>query len=182
METSSTTHILVRTLFTIGIIGGGIVTGACIVAFTNAVSAWLSPISFYIFLAKTDVIGRPVWDSIMIGLFKGGMYGGLAGMVFGVVGRPVMTSLCAFRVARRSFLLLLISLIGCWLLGGVCAVSVSFFSSSWLRATTPTGIPQEIGPLLGYAYGVGATWGRIVGGIAAVLAGGGWFVPKWKTC
>lgn len=166
-------------LFLLGITGFGMAGGAIIGASTNAINAWLNPISFYLFIAKTDVISNPRCDSILLGLFEGGMYGLIVGILFAIIAWRTTQFQSSFQFIMKYLLFIVLMIYGCWFIGGVLVAMSSLLRPYFFRNLTADGLSNDLGTKLLSAWGAGSTGGKRIGGLICVIVGSMVFAQTW---
>ena len=155
------------------ILAGGIVGGS-----TNAFNGAVSPQYF-----RTILHWHHVEDvyraSIAQGIFEGLLNGDAFAIVFTLVVGIVSKCLCPFALAFRFLMGIVGGIFVCWMLGGLIAMGLALLSPEFYRQTF-IGVPQETGPMLGYAWVGGSIWGAMFGSVFATIAGSILFAIRWR--
>ena len=147
-----------------GVLAGGFLGGT-----TNAVNGWVSPTYFVTVLRWHSV--EDVWRaSIAQGIFEGLLFGVFFSLVFTVATGILTEASCSFGFAFKHLLGILAGVYVCWALGGLAAVGLGTLSPEFYRRAF-FGVPDEVGPMLRYAWVGGSIWGAELGGLMSVVVG-----------
>jgi hypothetical protein len=136
---------------------------------TNAVNGWVSPTYFVTILRWQGV--EDVWRaSIAQGIFEGLIFGVFFSLVFTIATGIITRASCTLGFALRHLLGILAGVYVCWAFGGLAAIGLAALSPEFYRRAF-YGVPQEMGPMLRYAWVGGSIWGAELGGLVSVLIG-----------
>jgi hypothetical protein len=155
----------------------GILAGGALGAVTNAINGAISPHYFVIVMQWHWV--QDVWRaSVAQGIFEGLLFGVLFSLIF-TTGVGIMTrGTCRYGVAVRQMLGIAAGAFVGWLLGGLAAIGLASLSPDFYRRTF-SGVPEETGPMLSYAWVGGSIWGIELGGLVSVVLGLVIFRANW---
>jgi len=155
-----------------------VVMGALTGALTNMVNGAVSPLYFQNIMRWHDV--QNLWRACVTqGIFEGVIYGILFAAVFAAVFGVVTKGECPYSHVLKFMLGIFVAVLGCWALGGLIAMGLATLSPEFYRRAF-TGVPEETGPMLRYAWVGGSIWGGMFGGLLSAILGPVIFRLKWK--
>ena len=155
------------TLFVIALTG--VFTSAGLGAITNAINGWVSPVYFVTVLGWQGV--RDVWSaSIAQGIFEGLCFGVFFSLVFTTGVGVITRGSCSYGFALRHLLGIAAGALVGWAIGGLAAMGLATLSPEFYRRAF-IGVPNEFGPMLGYAWVGGSIVGLELGGLVSVILG-----------
>ena len=158
--------------------GTTILAGAVIGASTNAINGAVSPTYFVNVLGWQAVSN--VWRaSIAQGIFEGVVFGVAFAAVFTLTIGIVTRATCPYRTVLRWLLMIVAATYACWAAGGLIAMGLAALSPEFYREAF-IGVPQELGPMLRYAWVGGSIWGAQFGGLLSLVIGLVLFRAKWR--
>ena len=147
----------------------GVFASAGLGAVTNSINGWVSPLYFVTIMRWHGV--HDVWRaSIAQGIFEGLCFGIIFSLVFTIGVGMITRVACTYSFAARHLLGIIAGAFVCWLIGGVAAMVLATLSPDFYRRAF-TGVPQEFGSMLEYAWVGGSIWGVQVGGLVTVPLG-----------
>jgi hypothetical protein len=172
------TGMQVRPLSLFGIALTGIFTSALLGAATNAINGWVSP-TYFITILGWQGIGE-VWRmSIAQGIFEGLIFGVFFSLVFSTGVGIISRASCRYGFAVWHLFLVLAGAFSCWVIGGLTAMGIASLSPEFYRRAI-VGVPDEVGPMLAYAWVGGSIWGVQLGGLISVVLGLVIFRSNWR--
>ena len=147
-------------------------------AVTNMLNGAISPLYFRNIMRWHDV--QYLWRAcIGQGIFEGLIYGTLFAIVFTTVFGVVTKGDCSYSHVFKFLIGIFVTVLGCWILGGIIAMGLATLSPEFYRRTF-IGVPEETVPMLRYAWVGGSIWGSIAGGILSAIIGSVIFKLKWE--
>ena len=147
-------------------------------ATTNVINWWVSE-AYFRQIMGWDFEG--IWmAAVLQGTVEGLIYGLILSLLF-TLGFGLITQMKAdWRFAKRQLKKMVLTIYGCWILGGLIAILLAFaFPEGYDQMII--GVPSETLPRMGYAWVGGSIWGGIAGGGIAAIAGLGMTKRDWKT-
>lgn len=163
----------------VAVAGTCVLMGALVGGLTNAVNGAVSPQYFRNIMRWHDV--RDIWRaSIAQGIFEGLIHGIFFAAVFATVVGVVTRGRCRYLYVARFMLGVAVAVLGCWSLGGIIAMGLAALSPEFYRRAF-TGVPEEFGPMLRYAWVGGSILGATFGGLLSAVLGSVIFRIKWKA-
>jgi hypothetical protein len=147
----------------------GVLASGLLGAATYAVNALVSPTYFVTVLGLEDP--NTVWQaSAAQGMVEGLMLGVLLSLLFTTVMIAITGASSPYRFALKHILHVMAGTLGFWLLGGLTATGLTamipdFYDHPFFR------LPEELGPMLRYAWVGGSIWGLELGGLISLLLG-----------
>jgi hypothetical protein len=155
----------------IGIAFSGVFLGAVLGAITNSINGWVSPLYFRNIMRWHDV--QDIWRaSLAQGILEGVMFGLAFAVIFTAVVGIVSKARSPYRLASIYLLVIAITALACWVLGGLIAMGLAGLSPEFYRHAF-RGVPEEGDQMFRYAWVGGSIWGIQFGG--SVL-----FRAKWR--
>ncbi len=155
-----------------------IAAGALIGVSTNAVNGAISPDYFRGVMRWHEI--EAIWRaSVAQGLIEGLVYGVVFSAIFTAVVGRVSRVRCPTSFALSHLAGIVGAVYCCWVLGGAIAVGIAAWSPEFFRKTF-VGVPEEVGPMLRYAWVGGSVWGAMLGGVLAVVVGSFLFGTRWR--
>ncbi|MCA8986153.1 MAG: hypothetical protein KDA78_00835 [Planctomycetaceae bacterium] len=156
-----------------------ILAGGFIGATTNAINGSVSPNYFRNVMGWDDV--QQIWRAcIAQGIFEGLIYGVFFAFVFTLVAGIVSRARCPYWYAAWHLLVMVLTIYGCWFLGGLIAMSLATLSPEFYRNTFFR-VPDEFGLMLRYAWVGGSIWGAMFGSLLTLAIGSILFANHWKS-
>jgi hypothetical protein len=167
----------VRPLTPFALVITGIFASGALGAVTNAVNGWVSP-EYFVSVMQWYWI-QNVWRaSVAQGIFEGLLFGVLFSLIFTVVVGIITRASCPYRFAVQYILGILAGAFVGWILGGLAAMGLASLSPDFYRKTF-SGVPEEAGPMLRFAWVGGSIWGVELGGLVSVVLGLVIFRSNW---
>lgn len=161
----------------LGIAGATILFGALMGGLTNSINGSVSPIYFVNLFGWQDV--QNVWRaSIALGTFAGFNYGVFFAIIFTTFVGWISKGKCTFGFAFRYLLLILLAVLIFWIVGGVGAVLLAWFSPEFFSHTFIS-VPKELPDMLRYAWVGGSIGSAMIGGFISLAVGCILFRSKW---
>ncbi len=162
----------------VAVAGSCIAAGALVGGATNMVNGAVSPLLFRNTLNWQQADG--IWRAaVAMGIFQGLLYGILFAAVFTAVVAATTRGECPYRYAAAFLLRVVVCVLGCWVAGGLVAMGLAGLSPEFYRRTFP-GVPEAMGPMLGYAWVGGSIWGAVIGAILSVILAPIVFRSSWR--
>jgi hypothetical protein len=167
----------VRPLTLLATVVTGILASGALGGVTNAVNGWVSP-EYFVSVMQWYWV-QDVWRaSVAQGIFEGLLFGVLFSLIF-TTGIGIITrASCRYRFAVRHVIVIVGGALVGWILGGLAAMGLASLSPEFYRKTF-SGVPEETGPMLCYAWVGGSIWGIELGGLVSVVLGLVIFRSNW---
>lgn len=155
-----------------------IASGAFVGTITNAINGAISPEYFRIVMRWHDV--EHIWrTTIAQGIFEGLIYGVIFAVMFTLVVGIVSKGQCTYTFAIRYLFAIIVSVLACWIIGGLIGIGLAFLSPEFYQQTFYR-VPDQTGPMLRYAWVGGSIWGAMLGGVLAGTIGSILFAVRWR--
>ena len=155
-----------------------ITSGALLGATTNAINGKISPQYFQSIMGWRHI--KHLWSTIIAqGIFEGLIYGLIFSVVFSLVVGIVSKAQCTYSYAMRHMLAIIAGVLGCWILGGLIGMGLAFLSPDFYRQTFYE-VPEQLGPMMRFAWVGGSIWGMLLGSILAGAIGSVLFAVHWR--
>ena len=120
-----------------------------------------------------------VWRaSIAQGIFEGFIYGVFFAIIFTAFVGWISKGKCTFGFAFRYLLLILLAVLMFWIIGGVSAMLLAWFSPEFYSHTFKS-VPKELPDMLRYAWVGGSITGAQFGSLISLVIGCVLFRTKW---
>ncbi|MCP4642430.1 MAG: hypothetical protein GY851_18440 [bacterium] len=155
-----------------------VLLGGSIGALTNMVNGAVSPLYFKNIMRWHDV--ENIWRaSVAQGVFEGLIYGILFAAVFATVVGIVTKGDCPYSRVARFLGSISLAILTCWAAGGMVAMGLAMLSPEFYQRAF-IGVPEDLGPMLRYAWVGGSIWGGMLGGVLSAILGSVVFRSKWR--
>ncbi|MBX3400626.1 MAG: hypothetical protein KF873_17965 [Gemmataceae bacterium] len=155
----------------------GILLSGALGGVTNAVNGWVSP-EYFVSVMQWYWIENVWRASVAQGIFEGLLFGVLFSLIFTTCIGIITRASCRYRFAVRHILIILAGALVGWILGGLAATGLASLSPDFYRKTF-SGVPEETGPMLCFAWVGGSIWGIELGGLVSVVLGLVIFRSNW---
>jgi hypothetical protein len=153
-----------------------VLLGGVLGGITNAVNGAVSPLYYETIMRWSDVDTHTA--SIAQGIFEGLLFGAFVSVVFTSVVGIVTRGTCPYAYAMKSLLLIALTALGFWVLGGLLAMGLAAISPDFYRNTF-IGVPSSVPAMLRYAWVGGSIWGAEIGAVLATIIGAIIFRNQW---